>query len=170
MPEFDDIIGLRFGRWVVIGFHAKPSRIKPTHNSLWLCQCDCGNQSVVDSTNLKLGKSKSCGCLKLERQTKHGHASKRRGVTATFRSWTNMWQRCTNQKNPGYDNWGGRGISICDRWQSFENFLTDMGPMPLRHTIERINNDGNYEPSNCCWLPKSEQWKNKRHQGRYKKT
>lgn len=168
MPAFKDITGQRFGRWTVIALHAKPSRIKPTHNSLWLCVCDCGNKSIVDSTFLRLGKSQSCGCLKTERHTKHGHAGSH--PTATYHSWTGMWQRCTNPDNPGYSNWGGRGIKVCERWRSFENFLADMGTKPSGYTIERIDNDGNYEPGNCTWIPKSEQWKNKRHQGRRKKA
>lgn len=170
MPRYGDITGQRFGRLVVIALHAKATSIKPRHNTLWLCQCDCGNQRIVDGANWATPRMLSCGCHKREQATKHGHASKQRGVTATFRSWVNMRQRCTNPKNPGYKNWGGRGITVCDRWQTFENFLADMGPMPPRYTIERVDNNGNYEPSNCVWLPKGEQWKTRRRQDRLTKA
>lgn len=164
MPAFNDIAGQRFGRWMVVSLHAKPTREKPSHNSLWLCRCDCGTQAIIDGPNLVKGGTQSCGCLKLERRTKHGHAKKRQ-IPNTYYSWLALKQRCTNPNNPSYKNWGARGISVCERWLSYENFLADMGPCPYGFTIERIDVNGNYEPSNCTWIPKSEQGKNKRWSG-----
>lgn len=162
MPAFIDLTGRRFYRLVVLGVHAKSTRTPPRHNILWLCRCDCDNEVIVDGANLGKPLMQSCGCLKRERHTRHGHATKAPKPTATYYSWLGMKQRCANPKHPGYKNWGGRGITVCERWQTFENFLADMGPMPRGHSIERVNNDGNYEPSNCIWIPKSEQLNNRR--------
>src|SRR5690606_2812880 len=106
---------------------------------------------------LRTGKTKSCGCLRIEtnisKGTTHGHSG-----TRTYQAWLNMKSRCSNKKNISYENYGGRGISICDRWlNSFENFLEDMGECPDNLTLERMDVNGNYEPNNCIWEDYSQQ-------------
>lgn len=155
-----DITGQRFGRLIVVRFHM-PGRKHPRRIATWLCQCDCGGSTLATKVNLKSGNTRSCGCLKQEILTKHG-ACVGYKISGTYRSWQHMHERCRNPNQEGYKHWGGRGISVCDRWQSFENFLADMGERPAGYSIERIDNDGNYEPSNCKWIPRNEQMQNQR--------
>lgn len=130
----------------------------------WDCKCDCGNIISVQSSSLNTGATKSCGCLQKESiariRTTHGQTG-----TTEYSSWKNMKNRCTNSRNKRYIDYGGRGIKVCSEWlDSFETFLKDMGPKPTyEHTLERNNNDGNYEPSNCRWATKLEQASNKRN-------
>lgn len=160
MPRFNDLTGKRFGRLVVIA--RAPNRGVKVN---WLCQCDCGNQSIAFASDLRSGRHQSCGCLQKECMTKHGHAKRTTGYTITYSSWASMKYRCCNPKNPKFQYYGGRGISICDRWiKSFEAFLEDMGERPSKaYSIDRIDSDGNYEPSNCRWATRAEQSKNQRH-------
>lgn len=142
----------------------------------WLCTCSCGSMAIVIAGHLRHNKAKSCGCLQREGaaqrarakplRLRHGHAYFGR-VTPVYQTWVGMIQRCTNQRGPGWKYYGGRGIKVCDRWlSSFENFLADMGEKPEGLSLDRINNDGNYEPSNCRWATRSEQQKNRRPMGR----
>ena len=120
----------------------------------WKCQCDCGVVAVIISEHLRTGKSTSCGC-----------GNKTHGMTNApiYQTWVQMRRRCSNARHPQYPKYGGRGISVCDRWNDFENFLSDMGPKPSpRHSIDRINNDGDYEPSNCRWASAYVQTNNRR--------
>lgn len=160
MPTPKDLTGQRFGRLVVVSLYSKTQwRERPIRNRQWLCQCDCGNQTIVDRTALGAGTTKSCGCLKLE--GKHGQTTNGR-TTGTYRSWLSMIQRCTNPNYPRWKDYGGRGIQVCERWFTAANFIADMGPRPDGWSIERINNDGNYEPKNCKWIPRPDQAKNRR--------
>lgn len=154
-----NLTGLRFGRLTVIG------RSPRKGSSWWVCRCDCGNESVTTSTNLRTGKSRSCGCLRREvttaRSTKHGlMAAGMKGPT--YHSWSNMIRRCTNPDHPRYADWGGRGITVCARWRDYPNFLADMGEKPPGTTLGRIDNDGGYEPDNCRWETHQQQARNQR--------
>jgi len=123
----------------------------------WTCLCDCGETATVNSLKLRTGSTKSCGHLKADRiglsNRTHGLANK----TKTYRTWKEMRQRCLNPNATQWKWYGGRGVSICERWSTYENFLSDMGERPDGRTIDRKDSDGNYEPSNCRWATQKEQ-------------
>lgn len=157
MPGLIDLRGQRFGRLVVI-------EIAEARNNkrLWQCRCDCGKEIVTVGGNLRQGHSKSCGCLNRElqisRPTTHGMTG-----TPLFSVWKGMLTRCRNRNYAGFKNYGGRGIKVCDRWQEFANFKQDVGDgYSPGLTIDRINNDGDYEPGNCRWITKQQQSANRR--------
>jgi hypothetical protein len=156
--KFIDLTGQKFHRLTVV------ERVKNTGGAtMWLCNCDCGKKTEVNSSYLRAGKIKSCGCYRKEAcktaSYKHGHA--KQGLSGTYRSWANMIQRCTNPAKNQYHNYGGAGITVCDRWRDFQNFLEDMGERPEGCSIDRIDNTGNYEPGNCRWSTDKEQQRNR---------
>lgn len=142
----------RFGRLIAV-------RRIPSPRNKWLCKCVCGNEVIVFASNLTRRHSTSCGCASLEAVTTHGKSR-----TPEYRAWINIRTRCTDQTTPYWPLYGGRGIKVCDRWQSFDAFLADMGPRPEGHSIDRENVNGDYEPSNCRWADKKTQGRNKRVQ------
>ena len=151
-----NLINKKFNDLKVIRFES----VKYTR-TYWLCQCICGNLKIIMGKYIKNGNIKSCGCRRL----KHGDyiGSK---PTCEWKSWDSLKQRCTNSNNKDYHNYGGRGIKVCKSWlNSYKLFLQDMGRKPsIKHSIDRINNDGNYEPSNCRWSTMKEQSNNTRRQ------
>lgn len=152
-----DLTGQRFGRAVVLGPLPKTNKF-----ARWACQCDCGQLFATISINLRSGVTKSCGCLRRELQLHHGH-NRRDERSPTYHSWSGMISRCENPGNSAYKKYGARGISVCKRWHSFENFLEDMGERPSDKTIDRYpDGAGNYELANCRWATIGEQARNKR--------
>jgi hypothetical protein len=152
-----------FGRLIVVE-EVQPYR-KPSGQTQrqFKCRCECGNEITTKLFYLNKGQTKSCGCLNLElikqRPVKHNKSK-----TKEYKAWLHMKGRCYNPKTIQFKYWGGRGIKVCDRWKnSFENFLEDMGFKPsLSHSLDRINVDGNYEPSNCRWATPEVQSRNRR--------
>lgn len=157
-----NIAGQRFGRLFVLEFAGTSKR----RLALWKCQCECGNVIVTAGKLLRSGESASCGCLRKERssaaarvaKTIHGHTSG--GNSRTYRIWANMVSRCTNPRFDSFRHYGARGISVCESWKTFSNFLEDMGPAPEGLTLDRIDGNGNYQASNCRWVTSKQQAEN----------
>ncbi len=151
-PPTPDLMGQRFGKLVVVA-KGEPKRCQAT----WVCQCDCGKSSTPYAYSLRRGVTKSCGC---------GIGTKTHGMkdAPEFKIWKSMRARCRDINAPSAKYYVLRGIRVCERWDDFENFYADMGPRPSPNlSIDRINNDGNYEPVNCRWATSAQQNANKRN-------
>lgn len=158
MPKAIELSGKKFGRLVAVRPSGKRGRM-----TMWLCKCDCGKEHIARGTHLTTGRIKSCGCFQDECRIKT-HTTHGRTHTAEYRAWRLMIGRCLDPKNNGFKYYGERGIKICSRWMDFENFFADMGLKPSsRHSLDRKNCNGNYEPDNCRWATAVEQQNNKRN-------
>lgn len=157
-----NLSGERFGMLVVIGDAGTRGSQR-----LLNCVCDCGKSCIKQLGNLRSGHTKSCGCSRsmttTTEKTRHGMYG-----TPTYKSWSSMLTRCLNKRNNRYKDYGGRGITVCERWRDFELFFADMGKRPDRTTLGRIDNNGNYEPSNCEWQKNITQARNKRNTALFK--
>lgn len=160
--NFKDLEGKRFGRWTVIAFIEMKNE-----KSQWLCRCDCGNEKVVANSGLISGRSQSCGCLHKETVAKMSRRpnSLKKKYPREYAAWNQAIQRCTNQKLRNYEDYGGRGITVCNKWrESFQAFIDHIGPKPSdKHSLDRIDNDKGYEPGNVRWSTDSQQISNSRH-------
>lgn len=159
MPRMLNLAGQKFGRLTAIRII---ENIKG--RVFWECICECGKVTCVQSTKLRFGSTKSCGCYAAElasiRRRKHMMS-----VSSEYRAWQSMRKRCYDKNCEQYKNYGGRGISVCERWrESFQNFFEDVGRKPQKNmSLNRKNNDGNYEPGNCQWDTPKIQARNTRH-------
>lgn len=160
--KLKDIRGNKYSRLFVLEYLGG-------QDSLWRCICDCGNPTLASGSDLRRRTIQSCGCLARESSIASGRAKRIHGhclngkSSREHSSWIAMKKRCNSPGAHAYDLYGGAGVTVCERWMSFVNFLTDMGPRPANTELGRLGDIGNYEPGNCKWMTRKEQYVNRRH-------
>lgn len=164
--RLQDLTGQKFGRLMVIGRYGKYKFPSGQQQIIWLCECECGNKLKVFARNLKTGNTQSCGCLRQDIGTKHGLWGSK-----VYKCWGNMLSRCFNPNMTEYKHWGGRGITVCDEWRNdfkaFYDYVSKLQHFGEKgYSLDRINNDGNYEPNNVRWATAKEQSNNQQRQRR----
>jgi hypothetical protein len=159
MPKLIDRTGQRFGRLIAL----ERNGTNTLNKVLWRCRCDCGNELNVVACSLVTGNTVSCGCWLKERITKHGGWNK-----ASYNTWRAMMRRCYKSQDKDYSHYGGKGVTVCERWHNYTNFAADMGEPNGDETLDRINTYGNYEPENCRWAGVTTQNRNVRVRGNSK--